>query len=203
MPLAFAFAAIAGYADAIGYLRFKAFAGMMTGNTVLMGLAAFHHADLPAAEYAGVLAIFFVTTCIGYALLQRLRCPPLYLLLAEAAALLLPETMGSAWALTPLVIAMGIQNPLATRLGVPSNTTFITGDMLRFARGVVGRLLPHPGHQPGFAIYGLAWVGYGVGAALGAAIFAVFRWPLVVPAAALAYVFWQARRRGKLSTSGR
>jgi uncharacterized membrane protein YoaK (UPF0700 family) len=203
LPLAFAFAAIAGYADAIGYLRFKAFAGMMTGNTVLMGLAAFRRADLPAAEYAGVLAIFFVSACIGYALLRRFHCPPVFLLLGEAAALLLPEAMRSTWALTPLVIAMGIQNPLATRVGVPSNTTFITGDMLRFAQGVVGRLFPHPGHQPGFAIYGIAWLGYAVGAALGAAIFAVFRWPLLVPAAALAYVFWQAQRGDKLSTSGR
>jgi uncharacterized membrane protein YoaK (UPF0700 family) len=203
LPLAFAFAAIAGYADAIGYLRFRAFAGMMTGNTVLMGLAAFHRADLPAWEYAGVLAIFFITSCIGYALLRRFHCPPLVLLIVEAAALLLPEAIASAWAITLLVIAMGIQNPLATRLGVPSNTTFITGDMLRFAQGVVGRLLPHPGHQPGFAIYGLAWLGYAVGAALGAALFGSFRWPLLVPAAALFYVYWQARRDGNLSTSRR
>ncbi len=202
MPLAFVFAAIAGYADAIGYLRFKAFAGMMTGNTVLMGLAAFHRADLLVWDYAGVLAIFFVTSCIAYALLRRFHCPPLVLLLAEAAWLL-PEAIDSLWAIVLLVIAMGIQNPLATRLGVPSNTTFITGDMLRFAQGVVGRLLPHPGgHLPGFAIFGLAWLGYAIGAALGAAIFAEFRWPLLVPAAALAYVFFQAKRGGKLSTSG-
>lgn len=203
MPLAFAFAAIAGYADAIGYLRFKAFAGMMTGNTVLMGLALFHHAELPAWEYAGVLAIFFIASCAGYALL-RFRCPPLALLIAEAVALLIAEIIGSAWAIVTLVIAMGLQNPLATRLGVPGNTTFITGDMLRFAQGVVGRIFPQPsGRQTGFAIYGIAWLGYASGAALGAAGFLLLRWPLVVPIAVLGYVYWQGHRAGELSTSGR
>jgi uncharacterized membrane protein YoaK (UPF0700 family) len=94
LPPAFAFAAIAGYADAIGYLRYKAFAGMMTGNTVLMGLAFFQRADRPAGEYAAVLAIFLVTSCIAFAA-SRWRCPPLVLLVAEAIALLLPA-LGAA-----------------------------------------------------------------------------------------------------------
>jgi uncharacterized membrane protein YoaK (UPF0700 family) len=203
MPLAFAFAAIAGYADAIGYLRFRAFAGMMTGNTVLMGLAAFHRADLPAWEYAGVLALFFGTACLGYALIRRFGCPPLALLIGEAVALLLPEATRSAWGIVLLVIAMGLQNPLAVSVGVPINTTFITGDMLRFAEGLVGRLFPHPGRPMAFASYGVAWLGYAIGAALGAAGFLALRWPLLVPAAVLFYVFWQARRDGKLSTSRR
>jgi uncharacterized membrane protein YoaK (UPF0700 family) len=70
LPLAFAFAAIAGYADAIGYLRYKAFAGMMTGNTVLMGLAFLQRADRPPGEYAAVLAIFFITSSIAFAALR-------------------------------------------------------------------------------------------------------------------------------------
>jgi uncharacterized membrane protein YoaK (UPF0700 family) len=184
VPLAFAFAAIAGYADAIGYLRFKAFAGMMTGNTVLMGLAFFHRADLPAADYAGVLAVFFIVSCVAFAAL-RFRCPPLVLLLAEAAAILAADATGSNWAIVALVIAMGLQNPLATRLGVALSTTFITGDMLRFADGLVGRMSPERGAPAPFAIYGIAWLGYAGGAALGAAGFAYLRWPLLVPAAAL------------------
>ena len=202
MPLAFAFAAIAGYADAIGYLRYKAFAGMMTGNTVLMGLAFFHRGDLPAGDYAAVLAIFFVTACIAFAAL-RWHCPPLALLVTEAIALLLPEIIRGPWAIVLLVIAMGLQNPLAQRLGLALNTTFITGDTLRFAEGLVGRVIPHRGQKPApFAIYGLAWLGYAIGAALGAASFSAFRWPLIVPAAGLAYIYWHARRSGKLSTSG-
>jgi uncharacterized membrane protein YoaK (UPF0700 family) len=104
------------------------------------------------------------------------------------------------------VIAMGLQNPLAQRLGLALSTTFVTGDILRFAEGVIGRIVPHQGHKPGapFAIYGIAWLGYAVGAALGAASFATLRWPLIVPAAGLAFIYgyslWSGR--DKLSTSG-
>jgi uncharacterized membrane protein YoaK (UPF0700 family) len=204
VPLAFAFAAIAGYADAIGYLRYKAFAGMMTGNTVLMGLAFFRRADLPVGEYAAVLAIFFVTSLIAFAALRR-RCPPLVLLIGEAVALLLPEIIAGPWAIAVLVIAMGLQNPLAQRLGLALSTTFITGDVLRFAEGLVGRSMPNAGHKPApFAIYGIAWLGYAIGAALGAAGFTALRWPLIVPAVGLvcAYGYAHASSRDKLSTSG-
>lgn len=199
MPLAFVFAAIGGYADAIGYLRFSAFAGMMTGNTVLMGLAFVHRGHLPAADYATVLGVFFATACVAYAAL-RLRCPPLLLLIAEAVAILCAQFLGGNRALLCLVIAMGLQNPLATRLGVALNTTFITGDILRFAEGLIGRIAP--GDTAPFAVYGVAWLGYAIGAALGAAGFLFVPWPLLVPVAALFYVYWQART-GTLTISGR
>jgi uncharacterized membrane protein YoaK (UPF0700 family) len=203
LPLAFAFAAIAGYADAIGYLRYKAFAGMMTGNTVLMGLAFLLRADRPASQYAAVLAVFFVTSGIAFAALRR-RCPPPVLLVAEAIALLLPEIVRGPWTILLLVIAMGLQNPLAQRLGLALSTTFITGDILRFAEGLVGRAIRQDHKPTAFAIYGIAWLGYAIGASLGAAGFLVLRWPLLVPAAALAYVYWHWRSSdgGKLSTSG-
>ena len=199
MPLAFVFAAIAGYADAVGYLRFKAFAGMMTGNTVLMGLAFFDHAALPPVAYATVIAVFFATACVGYAAI-RLRCPPLILLIAESIALLFGQFLGGHRALLSLVIAMGLQNPLATRVGVALNTTFITGDILRFAEGVIARVTP--GDRGPFGVYGLAWLGYAIGAALGAAGFLFVPWPLLIPVALLFYVYWQART-GALTISGR
>ena len=74
MAAAIAFAVIGGYADAIGFLRYHAFAGMMTGNTVLMGLALFRRADLPAWDYAGLLAIFFLAAVAAFLLLRYL--PP-------------------------------------------------------------------------------------------------------------------------------
>jgi uncharacterized membrane protein YoaK (UPF0700 family) len=202
VPLAFAFAAIAGYADAVGYLRYKAFAGMMTGNTVLMGLALFHRAELPVWEYAGVLLIFFSASCLGYGAF-RLRCPPLAILLAEAVALILPDVVDSAWSIVPLVIAMGLQNPLATRLGVALNTTFITGDILRFAEGFVGLILRHPERHLRFAIYGIAWLGYATGAALGAAGHRFLSWPLLMPLLVLGYIYVRAIRGATTTISRR
>jgi uncharacterized membrane protein YoaK (UPF0700 family) len=80
VPPAIAFALIAGYADAVGYLRFKAFAGMMTGNTVLMGLAVFQLTELAFWEYAALLALFVVAAAGSYLLLLRVR--PAVLLVA-------------------------------------------------------------------------------------------------------------------------
>ena len=197
MPQAVAFALIAGYADAVGYLRFNAFAGMMTGNTVLLGLALFHRAELAPWEYAGLLALFFAAAIVAYSLLPRI--PPTILLAAEAVLILLGDAVGHAWAIVFLVLAMGVQNPVAARFGVPLNTTFITGDILRFAEGFARRwhLAPAAARQEPFAIYGLAWLGYAVGAALGAAGHLLLAWPLLVPVALLAFVYgWNRHYAG-------
>src|SRR5579862_5296086 len=113
MPRAVAFALIAGYADAIGYLRFKAFAGMMTGNTVLMGLAVFGHTELPVWEYATLLGLFAVSAVIAYLLVPRIAPRPL--LIAEAVLILLADFVDARWGIACLVVAMGLQNPVATR----------------------------------------------------------------------------------------
>lgn len=194
MPQAVAFALIAGYADAVGYLRFNAFAGMMTGNTVLLGLSLFHRAELAPWEYAGLLACFFVAAITAHSVLPRI--PPGALLAAEAALILLADVFGSAWSIVFLVLAMGVQNPLAARFGVPLNTTFITGDILRFAEGVARRWYLRSKverHEP-FAIYGFVWLGYAVGAGLGAALYLLMAWPLLVPVALLGFIYGWHRR---------
>lgn len=193
MPQAVAFALIAGYADAVGYLRFKAFAGMMTGNTVLLGLAVFHRAELAPWKYGGLLALFFAAAIIAYSLLPRI--PPTVLLAAEAVLILLGDAVSGAWAIIFLVLAMGVQNPVAARFGVPLNTTFITGDILRFADGFTRHwhLVPRAARQEPFAVYGLAWLGYAVGAGLGAAGYLLLAWPLLIPVALLAFVYGRNR----------
>ena len=197
MPQAVAFAVIAGYADAVGYLRFKAFAGMMTGNTVLLGLAIFHRAELAPWQYAGLLALFFTAAILAYSLLPRL--PPAALLLVEAVLILFGDAFRGAWAIIFLVLAMGVQNPVAARFGVPLNTTFITGDILRFADGLARHwhLSSRNARAEPFAIYGLAWLGYAVGAGLGAAGFLLVAWPLLVPVSLLAFIYgWNRYQTG-------
>jgi uncharacterized membrane protein YoaK (UPF0700 family) len=195
MPQAVAFAMIAGYADAIGYLRFKAFAGMMTGNTVLMGMAVFHRADLPVWEYGTLLALFAGTVIVAYLLLARV--PPAALLAVEAALIILADLVGLDWAIVCLVLAMGLQNPVAARFGVSLNTTFITGVILRFCEGFsrwVRSLGGRGGAEP-FGIYGLVWLGYAIGAALGTGVYRLIPWPSVVPVALLAFIYTRVRRR--------
>ena len=181
------FALIAGYADAVGYLRFKAFAGMMTGNTVLLGLAFVHQAPLGPWDYGGLILLFFAAAVLAYGVLPRVS--PALMLVTEAVLILLGDLVGSDAGIVFLVAAMGLQNPVATRFGVPLNTTFITGAILRFADGCARhwRLTPAP-PEP-FAVYGLAWLGYAVGAALGAGAYLAFSWPLLVPVALLAFIY--------------
>jgi uncharacterized membrane protein YoaK (UPF0700 family) len=192
MPRAVAFALIAGYADAIGYLRFKAFAGMMTGNTVLMGLAVFGHTELPVAEYALLLGLFAVAAVIAYLLVPRIAPGPF--LIAEAALILLADFVSPRWAIACLVVAMGIQNPVATRCGVPLNTTFITGVILRFCEGLARVLRPNrQGRAEPFVIYGLVWLGYVVGATLGAGVYDRLAWPSIIPLVLLVGIYVQVR----------
>ncbi len=194
MPQAVAFALIAGYADAVGYLRFGAFAGMMTGNTVLLGLSLFQRSALPPWQYAGLLACFFAAAITAHSMLPR--TPPAALLAAEAVLILLADAIGSAWSIVFLVLAMGVQNPVAARFGVPLNTTFITGDILRFAEGVARRwhLRSEVVRSEPFAIYGLVWLGYAAGAGLGAALYLLMAWPLLIPVALLAFIYGWHRR---------
>ena len=193
MPQALALALIAGYADAVGYLRFKAFAGMMTGNTVLMGMAVFGRAELSPWIYASLLALFFFAATVAFLILPRI--PPAAVLAAEAVLILLADLVSAQWAAALLVLAMGLQNPVAARFGVPLNTTFITGVILRFCEGLARFLRPHPhGKAEPFMIYGLVWLGYVSGAALGTGVYGFgFAWPSLVPLVLLAGIYVPVR----------
>ena len=98
-----------------------------------------------------------------------------------------------------LAFAMGTQNAAATRFGrVTLNTVFITGNLQKFGEGIIGLLWPGQGRHaeapPGdVAIFGLVWLGYAVGAALGAAAQAMVPRPLLVPALILPFVLLRGR----------
>jgi uncharacterized membrane protein YoaK (UPF0700 family) len=198
MPQAFALAIIAGYADTAGFLRFDAFAGMMTGNTVLFSIALLHHEPLAAAAYAGIIACFFIGAVLAQLLLQLGR--PIWIALSLEGALLLScDFFHSSWAVILLVLAMGMQSTAATQFGrVRLNTVFITGNIQRFAEGLVRRHLPArtgaSPHSEEIAIYGLVWLGYALGAGGGAAGHAFLAWPLIVPAALLPFIYWRGRK---------
>jgi hypothetical protein len=49
-------ALIAGYVDTVGYLHFNAFAGLMTGNTIFMGIEAATQQYAKAVFHAVIIA---------------------------------------------------------------------------------------------------------------------------------------------------
>jgi uncharacterized membrane protein YoaK (UPF0700 family) len=186
-------AAVAGYADTVGYLRFGAFAGLMTGNTVLLGIALSSADPQRGLHYGTIILAFFVGVLVARTLLRLHWVPAAVLALSSAVLAICAFWEVSTGALL-LAFAMGTQNAAATRFGrVTLNTVFITGNLQKFGEGIVGLLLPGQGRHaeppPGdVAIFGLVWLSYAVGAALGAAANAVLTRPLLAPAVILPFV---------------
>jgi uncharacterized membrane protein YoaK (UPF0700 family) len=186
-------AAIAGYADTVGYLRFDAFAGLMTGNTILLGMAVAGLDAWRAVHYGAIILTFFGGVVTSRALLRGHFRPAVALSLASCALLLCtiePEPVGALI----LAFAMGTQNAAATRFsGVTLNTVFITGNLQKFGEGLIGLILPGQGRHAEpppreIMIFGLVWLFYAIGAGFGAAAHALLAWPLLVPAAILPFV---------------
>jgi uncharacterized membrane protein YoaK (UPF0700 family) len=187
-------AVIAGYADTVGFLQFDAFAGLMTGNTVLLGISLAGANPGRALHFGTIILAFFLGVLCSRMLL-RCHCPPTICLVVAAAAMVLCTVYASPAGADILAFAMGSQNAAATRFGdVALNTVFITGNLQKFGEGLVGLLFPGHGRfaEPpprNVAIFGLVWFSYGIGAALGAAAHAMLRWPLLLPAVVLPFVF--------------
>jgi len=107
---------IAGYADAIGFLQFRAFAGQMTGNTILLAISMVEAGWLEAAFYVAVIGAFLIGVVISGGLV-RLGWAPAVPLSLSAAALAICAFVTVRWGALLLAFAMGAQNAAATRFG--------------------------------------------------------------------------------------
>jgi uncharacterized membrane protein YoaK (UPF0700 family) len=201
VPQACMLAVIAGYADTIGFLRFDAFAGLMTGNTILLGISLASAQLLRAAFYGAIIGTFLAGVLLSRALLQ-LGAAQWMALTVTSALHVACSFLGRGWAALLLALAMGMQNAAATRFGgVSLNTVFITGNLQKLGEGLVAwlwrRRSPAPASD-GVAIFGLVWLSYALGAVLGALGNAFLTYPLLVPAAVLPFIyapFWRLFRR--------
>jgi len=191
-------AVIAGYADTIGFLRFDAFAGLMTGNTILLGIGLASAHLLRAAFYGTIIAAFLGGVLLSRALLQ-LGAAPWVALTLTAVLHVVCSFVDRSWAAPLLALAMGMQNAAATRFGgVSLNTVFITGNLQKLGEGLVAwlwtRRAPSTVASDGVAIFALVWLSYALGAVLGALGHAFLAYPLLVPAAVLPFVYAPVRR---------
>ncbi|HJU18962.1 MAG TPA: YoaK family protein [Stellaceae bacterium] len=182
-------AAVAGCADALGYLHFRTFAGLMTGNTVFLGLALFGHAPAGPVLYIAVIAAF----CAGVTMSRvalRLGMTPRPVLILTVLILLGLNFSSSRWAPAMLAFGMGAQNAATTRVaGVTVNTVFLTGDLQQLMGDLVARLFPgakreRPAPRELIAL-ALVWTSYVGGAVLGAALNLRLAQPFLVPAGLL------------------
>ena len=129
---------VAGYADAVGFLAFGAFAGAMTGNTVLLGIAL-AGTDFNAAAQSAIIIASFLVGVAASAVLGR-KLPLVAIFVIEAVAIVAAALAVPLAAAPILAFAMGLQNATMTRFaGASLNTVFLTGNLQRMMQDFVGR----------------------------------------------------------------
>jgi uncharacterized membrane protein YoaK (UPF0700 family) len=182
-------AVVGGYADAVGFLTFNAFAGAMTGNTVLLGIALAGDRLGDAAQSAGIIAAFLVG--VAASVLLRRITPIAGILFLEMAAIVLAALVSPLAAAPTLALAMGLQNAAMTRFaGGSINTVFLTGNLQTLVRtALAGRQQDRPAGRDTILLVTTFWLAYLAGIIAGALawrwtahplLFAVLPLPLVL-----------------------
>ena len=196
---------IAGYVDAIGYTTMGSiFAANMTGNTVLLAVAAGRGDGARATGYATTLAAF-LAGAIASALLRRVTGRPIAALLA-ASVLLLAAAIAHLpphASLALLAVAMGLQGAAITRFATATmSTVVVTATIVRLAHHIVAFAMPVEGAAQGGAarLDALAWIAYGAGAALALVVERIMHVPLFLAAAMLFAVAFEVATAGPRGT---
>ena len=191
MLQASALAIIAGYADTVGYLHFGAFAGLMTDNTILLGIEIATGQFERAAFHILIIAAFLIGVMLSRTVMRfgwRSWLPLGLAGVLLAVSSFIEKDLGAIL----LALAMGTQNSAANRFGeVALNTVFITGNLQKLGEELVALVAGSRAEAKagdGAVIYALVWFSYALGAVLGALANAWIALPLLVPAAALPFV---------------
>jgi uncharacterized membrane protein YoaK (UPF0700 family) len=165
-----ALVALAGYVDAVGYLRFAGlFVSFMSGNTTSLGVAIASGSGGLVGELAGVIGLFVAGVVGGNLLHRRAGSWGNKLLLFVITALLLLAYAGPAVAIAAPVLAMGVLNASVYQVGrVKVSLTFVTGTLVRFGMGLADWLSGQaPAHD---WLWPMAlWLAF-LGGALGGAV---------------------------------
>lgn len=182
-------AVVGGYADAVGFLNFNAFAGAMTGNTVLLGIALATGKFVDAAQSAAIIAAFLVGVAASAWLRRWLSLAAIIVI--EMTALVMTALMTQPLA-TSLVLAfaMGLQNAaLQHSAGASVNTVFVTGNLNKLVQVLLSGEARRTAEHAAVRAASHVWLAYLTGAVLGAAasqwrphplLFALLPLPLVL-----------------------
>ncbi|MGH3344101.1 MAG: YoaK family protein [Carbonactinosporaceae bacterium] len=186
--------AVAGCVDAISFLGLgQVFTANMTGNVVLLGLAAGRGATTQALRAGVALAGFALGALVGARLAgggapRRDPGPSLWparVTLSLGVELLLLASFATGWRLTAdqpgvlapyaltalLSVAMGLQSAAARRLGVTGvATTYVTGTLTALMAGLAGAGRARGSWARRAAVLAAVLAALGFGAAAGGAL---------------------------------
>jgi uncharacterized membrane protein YoaK (UPF0700 family) len=185
-------ALIAGYADTIGYMRYEAFAGLMTGNTIFLGVELATGKYAAAAFHLSIIVAFLCGVVISRGLIRQ-DYTAFHALCLTSGLLLVCGALPHALAAVLLALAMGMQNAAANRFnGVALNTVFVTGNLQKLGEGIVAWLWATGAERASTlestAIYAYVWIAYAGGAAIGAFANGAMSYPLLLPALVLPFI---------------
>lgn len=205
VALAVGLSAIAGYVDAIGFLKLGGFfVSFMSGNSTRLGVgAATGHWDVVRTAL-GLIGLFVAGVVAG-ALVARLagegrRSVVLAFeaALLAAAAALIGAGFDSA-GVAAMVLAMGAENAVFQRDGdVGVGLTYMTGALVKAGQRIAAALTG--GDRWAWGPYALLWAGLTLGGALGALAYlklgVAALWAAAGVVASLAAANAWAERRG-------
>ena len=165
-PLAIALAVLAGFVDAVGFLRIGGlFVSFMSGNSTLLGIDLIRR-DGAAITVVALILGFLSGVMTASILGERLgRWSPMAMILFSTAllawsALLMVEGPGAVL----LAAAMGALNVVFQRGGwVSIPITYVTGTLVRLGQSLAGALLG-TASATGWVPYLLLWSGLVLGA---------------------------------------
>lgn len=210
LALAVVLTAVAGYVDAVGFLKVgRLFVSFMSGDTTQFAVASAQASAVKAGAAAGVVALFVLGVAAGRLIShlapRRRRVAVLVveaLLLGAAAAM---ATKG--WAVIVLmVLAMGLQNAVVHKAGdTTTSLTYVTGTLVRFGENLVDALFARKAEDRwAWAPYLALWTGLVLGAIAGAAAYAAFAvHALAAPAALLLALAFLERPPRAASAAGK
>lgn len=170
--LAACLAALAGYVDALAFIKLGGFfVSFMSGNStrLAVGLA---EGSSPALVAGAILASFVLGVVVGSLVGQfagpRRRPAVLWLVcLLLAASAAFSQIDATAVAIFAMALAMGAENAVFEREGeVSIGLTYMTGTLVKLGQRIVVALLG--GDRLGWLPYLLLWLGLVLGAVLGA-----------------------------------
>ncbi len=188
LALAICLIAIAGYVDAIGFLKLgHLFVSFMSGNSTQFSVAASQRAT-SEAERAGILVLLFVVGVVLGRLCARWAGGwrrPAVLVLDTALLALAVFLASSPAAIVAMVLAMGVQNEALHKVGsAKTAVTYVTGTLVSFGEELADAF-SEPGKRWVWVPHLLLWIGLVIGAAIGARIYGrlgvhALQWPAAV-----------------------
>jgi uncharacterized membrane protein YoaK (UPF0700 family) len=205
VALAAGLSAIAGYVDAIGFLKLGGFfVSFMSGNSTRLGVGIATGQWAMAGTALALIGLFVAGVVLGSLVARKAgeerRSTILALeaaLLAAAAALISIgcDTAGVA----AMVLAMGAENAVFQRNGdVGVGLTYMTGALVKAGQRIAAALTG--GDRWAWGPYALLWAGLSLGGAVGASSYLRFGiaalWAAAGVVAVLAAARFAGERRG-------